>query len=63
MDGKPPFSYEPLFFSIGGCANFGKKIACRFEDSKINCLHKHLCKKNCLEKEKEKVLIYDCKKI
>ena len=40
--------------SCGGGARFGKKITCRLEDSKINCLHnKNLCEKNCLQKGKK----------
>ena len=35
-----------------GGSNFGKKIAYRFEDSKINCLHKYLCEKIVCRKER-----------
>ena len=53
-DSIPAKGRAIIFLIVGGGVNFGKKNACRLGDSKVNCLHKHLCEKIVCRKKRNK---------
>ena len=52
-----------IYFLMGEGGDFGKKIACRLERSKINFSHHYLCENIVCRKETKNIRLYNCKKL